>query len=459
MRASRAAVAALSLILAAACGGNGKIGGDDTGDGGGTGGPPDACVGLQCKIVNCNGQGIGTTRLSGTVYAPNGTLPLYNATVYVPNSDPGPLAKGVTCDRCDAALTGDPIVHTTTDELGHFALDGVPVSDNLPVVIKLGKWRRQITVSTVAQCADNPLPSTQTRMPKNASEGDLPQIAITTGGADALECLVRKLGIDDKEITTDAGAGHVHLFAGSGGTNSFNAGFGGGTGAFKDAQTLWGSLAKLKAYDIVIFSCEGAQNPGTKPAAALKAVSDFADLGGRVFLSHWHNYWLEAGPAPWPSIATFDNNSDFPSSGVASINQAFDKGKSMFKWMSGPQVKAVDAKGQLPITAPRDTAKTINNYASTGKPRAEDFVDLVSCSGCTTPSVQDFQFTTPNDAPDTDRCGKVVFSDMHVSATSKSDPTLPYPTGCDTSNALTPQEKALAFIFFVIASCVGVIVN
>jgi hypothetical protein len=135
-----------------------------------------------------------------------------------------------------------------------------------------------------------------------------------------------------------------------------------------------------------------------------------------------------------------------------------DKGKSMFKWMSGPGVKAVNAAGQLPITDPRDTAKTINNYASTGKPRADDFVDLVSCSGCSTPSVQDFQFTTPNDAPDTDRCGKVVFSDMHVSASSDSNPNKPYPTGCDTG-ALTPQEKALAFIFFDIASCVGVIVN
>ena len=51
MRAVRAATAAFALILAAACGGNGKIGGDDV-DGQGSGGPPDSCVGLQCKLVN-----------------------------------------------------------------------------------------------------------------------------------------------------------------------------------------------------------------------------------------------------------------------------------------------------------------------------------------------------------------------------------------------------------------------
>jgi hypothetical protein len=49
-----------------------------------------------------------------------------------------------------------------------------------------------------------------------------------------------------------------------------------------------------------------------------------------------------------------------------------------------------------------------------------------------------------------------VFSDMHVSGDSSSAPGKPYPTGCSTA-ALTPQEKALAFMFFDIASCVGVI--
>src|SRR6185436_21092251 len=91
-----------TLFVIAACGPN-KGHGNGQPDAVGTTGPdgtPDACSGLGCMVVNCAGQGIGTTRLSGTVYAPNGTLPLYGVNVYVPNADPGPIGAGLQCDRC-----------------------------------------------------------------------------------------------------------------------------------------------------------------------------------------------------------------------------------------------------------------------------------------------------------------------------------------------------------------------
>jgi hypothetical protein len=43
---------------------------------------------------------------------------------------------------------------------------------------------------------------------------------------------------------------------------------------------------------------------------------------------------------------------------------------------------------------------------------------------------------------------------MHVSSGSLSRPEMPFPSGCSTG-PMTPQEKALAFMFFDIASCVG----
>jgi hypothetical protein len=413
-------------------------------------GPPDACVGLECAKVDCSGQpGLGTTRLSGTVYAPNGTLPLYNVNVYVPNADPGPLVAGVTCDRCNAALPGQPVVKTKTDELGHFALDDVPVSPDLPLIIQVGKWRRQITVATVTACADNPLDKEQTRLPKNHTEGDMPQIAISTGGCDAIECLVHKLGVDDAEFTNGNGAGKVHLFQGTGGVGKFAPGFA-NQGPITPSTTWWSSLPQLKKYDIVMFGCECGQNESTKPPRALQAVYDYANLGGRVFMSHWQNYWMEQAPQPWPKIAAFDNNDDTPSSAKATVNQTIDQGKSMYKWLDGPEVKALDAQKLLDISDPRDTVTSVDETKGTR------LVYLDPANSTIGGGVQDFQFTVPNDKAEMDRCGKVVFSDMHVSA--DSSPGSDFPSGCEPGG-LSPQEKALAFIFFDIASCVGPVVN
>src|SRR5579862_9400452 len=72
------------------------------GDGGPTG--PDArmappkCVGLQCKIPNCQGKGKGTTSISGVVNIPAGNLTLYNATDYVTNSAINPVPTGRSRD-------------------------------------------------------------------------------------------------------------------------------------------------------------------------------------------------------------------------------------------------------------------------------------------------------------------------------------------------------------------------
>jgi hypothetical protein len=65
---------------------------------------------------------------------------------------------------------------------------------------------------------------------------------------------------------------------------------------------------------------------------------------------------------------------------------------------------------------------------------------------------QDFEFTAPNEVAPEQRCGKVMFSDMHVSGGPGAGD---YPTSCTGDLQLTPQEKALAFMLFDLASCIG----
>ena len=81
---------------------------------------------------------------------------------------------------------------------------------------------------------------------------------MTTGGADALECLLRRIGIADSEFTTDTGAGRVHLYAGGDGTNSFMAG-----GTFAPATSLWSHPTKLANYDVMLCRARGAPASST----------------------------------------------------------------------------------------------------------------------------------------------------------------------------------------------------
>lgn len=449
MRALSAGFAVLALV---ACGGNNS---DDDGDGGGGGG--DACVGLECQVVDCAKQSRPKTTLTGTVYAPNGTLPLFGVNVYVPRETPAPFTEGAQCSRCTDELSGKPIVAAVTDDAGRFRLEGVPAGADIPLVITTGKWRRQIVIPKVDECAEAALPAVETRLPRNKTEGDLPRIAITTGDADSMECLPRKLGIEDTEITNAAGGGRIHLYAGNG-VNAFNATFPGGPmQTFSGAEPLWNSLDTLRSYDIVILSCEGSQlttanNVATpKTQAALDAMKQYADLGGRVFASHWHNIWVSGkfqggagAPTPqvWSTIAQWRDDGDF--NGPDRIDETGHlKGSSFASWMMN--VGASTTRGEFPVAEGRLTTTSIDQT------KAERWV--YRRDGNMNPQM--FQFTTPNEDPPLARCGKVVFTDMHVSGTRRAGN---YPDSCvggPTNLELTPQEKALAFMFFDIASCVG----
>jgi hypothetical protein len=182
---------------------------------------------------------------------------------------------------------------------------------------------------------------TMTRLPRDQSEGHIPKIALTTGQKDAMECLLRKIGIADSEFTPETASGRVNFYAGGGGTSSYAMTLNGGA-QFTPAQPWWDSLDNLKKYDIVLHSCEGsfgsydANNPpmSTKSPAARKALQDFADMGGRVFASHWHTYWFENGTPPFQSIATFNHRQGLSNPYDATIDQTFAGGQALASWMT-----------------------------------------------------------------------------------------------------------------------------
>ena len=398
-----------------------------------------ACVKLQCKQVLCTGP--TKTTVSGTIFDPAGRNPLYNVVVYVPNSTPDPITDGATCDKCGTLYTGSPVVSALTGPDGKFVLENVPVGDAIPLVIQIGKWRRQITIPSVKQCVDTPMTDVNLmRLPKNRAEGDLPKIAISTGGADSLECLLPRIGVDPAEFTSGDGPERIHVFQGEGGKATAAV-------TQKPQTALWNDKASLLKFDIVALSCEGAENGTTKSAAARQAMQDYTGAGGRVFASHFHYFWFSQGPAPFPQTASWLPQ---PGSGAdlgiisGKIDQTFPKGIAFAQWLKN--VNALQTNGTLAIVDAKHNADVDIGTHKGSQP-------WITNAGSPT-ATEYFTFNTPLTVPAEEQCGRVVFSDLHVGAASNDYKagSLIVPTGCKSGD-LTPQEKALEFMLFDLSSC------
>jgi hypothetical protein len=473
----------------AACGGStsstftDKPGGGDGGSSGGDGGctglgcdqdGTTGCQGLACNQASCEG---GTpTTLTGTVLDPAGKVPIYNAVVYVTRAQDPQLADipdGASCDRCDAQVTGDPIVLTTTDTSGKFTLANVPVADNLPLVIQIGKWRRVVHVPTVAACTSAAVDPSLTRLPRNKAEGHIPHMALTTGGADPLQCLLRKIGIDDAEFGVAGSDARIHLYAGggfdSGGAKLASKALASGP-TFPTAQTLWDSGANLAQYDAVLLACEGGENEvasatcptctagALKSDAAKTALYTYAKAGGRVFASHYHEVWIHKNPdAAVAGVASFAV--DMPPPALPSqpsttavntdLSTAFPKAQAMSDWL-GKQGALVS--GKLPIYDARDD---VGSVASSGL----SWISVANPNNGGKTAVEYLSFNAPVGASDANVCGRVILSDIHVAAGQQAgvsdDPQAAFPTGCKTTD-LSAQQKALEFMLFDLTSCAQV---
>ncbi len=394
------------------------------------------CVNLQCKQTVC-AAGAKTT-VTGQVLDPGGRNPLYNVVVYVPNSAPQKISDGATCDKCGSLYTGDPLVSALTGPDGKFVLENVPVGNDVPLVIQVGKWRRQLTIPTVASCVETPLTDTSlTRLPRNRREGDMPKLAISTGGSDSLECLLTRIGIDPAEFTSGDGPERVHIFQGNGGRAVAG-------GSPRSQTSLWNSTQSLMQFDVVALSCEGDENPETKPASALQAMLDYTSAGGRVFASHFHYYWFNNGPAPFPSTASWNPGSNNLGTISGAIDQTFPKGVAFAQWLKN--VNALQLDNTLPIVDAKQNASVTSGQNAASQP----WITNAASSSAT----EYFTFNTPLDVAPEAQCGRVVYSDLHVGAAS-SDYLLStsVPTGCSALD-LSPQEKALEFMLFDLSSCV-----
>ncbi len=451
----------------------------------GGGGEPSRC-GVECdelclNQVDCPGD--QSTTLTGTVRAPNGVEPIYNAVVYVPNAREAhelpPIEDGVVCERCEDQYWGRILAAAVTGPDGTFELRNVPAAADFLLVIQVGKWQRVVRIPAVAPCSTTSLTAEQTRLPRNQNEGHIPRFAISTGAVDGLECVLLKGGVDEQEFTRPDGNGRIHLYRANGAwpdqsllqacSNSCtdrNTGACSSTCRGVISDNLYTSLSRLNEYDVVVFGCEASKQVRSQPNR--NNILQYVNGGGRLFLSHWgfdwvYNYYDQPDGSQsqvryqtdplhttcnWQDghgAGGFDMDPICPAPPCltqAYVDSSFERGAAFSEWLdlvgaSNP------VSGELTIHEPRGHCRN-----ATGEGRGWIHTTMAAHG---TESVQQLTFNTPVDAPEDEMCGRVVYSAFHVT-TGWTD-TSAFPSHCQ--GPMTAQEKVLLYMLFDLATCVS----
>jgi hypothetical protein len=437
------------------------------------GAPPANCKlpGLWCyqTTAPC------VTKMTGTVYDPAAQVPLSNVVVYVP-ADPSkpltPIKTGTnSCSACTTTIE-NYMALAVTDVNGNFTMTGVPATSGVPVVVQIGKWRREITLAQdIKACSTYSVPDKLLRLPQSQQEGDIPQMAVVTGGADDLGCFLRGMGLAASEYSAPKGGGRLDIYQGVGGPGLAT----GTAGVCNSATTvcpLYASMPALEYYDIVLLACEGGENGQTKPAASLQFMHDWLGEGGKVFATHFQYYWFKNGPTDFQNVATWTGFSAGAGVGNYVIDTSFNRGMAFDQWLTGPSVGAATGT-QIALTGVADSVSAVSSNATrwiydgnpgllgtapTNHPKYLSFltpIGGITSTGSTDAGSRSAEGGAEGGASgggsseSTTYCGKAVFSDLHTSGT----PSGTVPTSCPTT--LTAQQKALEFLFFDLAACVA----
>lgn len=478
------ALAVLSIELAH-CGRQAGAGPGESASDASTEGQTPACgeLGSPCAfdeagVPTCNGVSSWhcavdttcaseSTMLTGKVFDPAGNAPLYNAIVFI-SSDVRtlpPLAPGTSACTCTQPI-GDFVAVAATDATGAFTLKGVPTARGVPVTVQTGKWRRTVYVNIPASCATNTVPDGTLRLPRRRSEGDMPQMAVVTGGFDNLGCFLRRVGIDPSEYSAPRAGGRLDVYRGVAAAAGVMTGTGPGlsSGVAGDCTTaacpLWASKSALEYYDTILLSCEGDPYVASKPPAAIQVMHDWLTEGGKVFATHSQSVWFQNGPSDFQSVAAWRDFSAALGGGVYSVNTTFPKGSTFEKWL-GSVGAATGASISL-----SSVSDTVGSSSDAGSGWIDDPSSAeAGADPASTGDVKLLSFKTPIGGVSsrlldggtgfgvgvtTDYCGKAVFSDLHMG----SVPTGDLPDSCPTG-PLTAEERAMEFLLFDLFICVA----
>ncbi len=411
----------LALAMAPACGASDPhgLGAGSTPDSGGTG------VILPDAEAFSDAAPAPIGAITGKVVAPEGTIPIAGALVYLTRNEPGPLPTRVYCDKC---VRVDSHAFTYSAPDGSFRLP-VHAEGAQFIVTQKGQFRRVRRVDVAR--GDQRVNADDTRLPgrNDAVNGDtIPKMKVMMANWDAIANSLRKLGVVEFDAPPPV---------------TFPPTF---PPTIPPPDNTLTDANLLGNYHIVFIPCSGssAGEPGASVACTWiyaptgegkRIMKEFIKAGGKLYVTDWSYEYVNQ---TWPGFVQFQ------SQGGTGIGSACTVGA-----YSGAARWDDPSLGQWMSAIGEGNAQLEKSYVRIESTRAQQGVDEEGRAATITPKVWASSVVDGNPRIATvsfqDGCGRVLYSTYHAEGTDSGG-----------SNTLLAQEKALFHILLEVATCVGI---
>ncbi len=321
------------------------------------------------------GGGPNDATLTGTVYAPNGTIPVAGALVYVSSSEPEGIPDQVYCAECVELGCGTEFTHTSAD--GSFSLS-TSSGPGKHLVVQKGQFMRVSPIDVAA--GPTALAESLTELPGewNPDAGlYIPKIAVGDGTYERFEDALGKLGLGDTLINDFEKVEQLIP-----GTESFDL-WDNGQDPADHGFVSQGTFAELVAdpnqlarYHIIFAPCSAnTYILALDSAQNRQNIRDWVAAGGRWYVADDANEWLA-----WvfPEYQTFySDGQDYDISHYNSLGSVLDDG--LLEWLAALPDPLKDItplnNEQHPTLFDLPEVLTLSNWSGIKYPLPELWVD------------------------------------------------------------------------------------
>jgi hypothetical protein len=374
--------------------------------------------------------------LKGKVLAPEGTIPISGALVYVAFSPPASIPDGVYCDECVKLESGTPYTFSNAD--GTFALP-VPTLGQQYLIVQKGQFRRYRQINVTA--GDFPVPAVNTTFPKkiDAANGDsIPKMALVNGAWDKIELSLAGLGLG----TVVNGGGLAGKYVDKT-TAPYDFYYGDPIALDPSSKGSKGSYTKilndysvLSKYHIVFLPCSWSDSttcytsqPSTNSTVKQNLIN-FVKAGGKLYATDYSYEFVRQifpGYVDWQQQTTAVGSACLTG---AWSSPATSPDKGLTDWLAAQSITSFNVEQNWTALKGVHTQATVDQKGNPISETPKIWVNATSTGYGTIPTTVSFQ----------QQCGRVLYSTYHTEGTSAG---------------LLPQERALLYILLEVGVCLG----